>query len=79
MWRGEGRGAGYLGGGALTWAELFVFLKPNWEIIFLKKKVKVSLVDVVNCFVYIVSVLEKACVAKDLDMENKLEFDNSEI
>ena len=40
---------------------------------------KVSLVDVVNCFVYIVSVLEKACVAKDLDMENKLESNNSEI
>ena len=48
---GDGRGAGYLGGGALTWAELFTFLKPNWEIIF--EKVKVSLVDVVNCFVYI--------------------------
>ena len=40
---------------------------------------KVSLVDVVNCFVYIVSVLEKACVAKDLDMENKLKLHDSEI
>ena len=49
--QGRRRGAGYLGGGALTWAELFIFLKPNWEIIF--EKVKVSLVDVVNCFVYI--------------------------
>ena len=30
---------------------------------------KVSLVDVVNCLFVFVSVLEKACVAKDLDME----------
>ena len=40
---------------------------------------KVSLVDVVNCLFVFVSVLEKACVAKDLDMENKLESNNSEI
>ena len=36
------------------------------------KKVKVSLVDVVNCLFVFVSVLEKAPVAKDLDMRNKL-------
>ena len=40
---------------------------------------KVSLVDVVYCFVFIVSVLDKACVAKDLDIWNKLELYNSEI
>ena len=40
---------------------------------------KVSLVDVVNCLFVFVSVLEKASVAKDLDMENKLESNNSEI
>ena len=33
------------------------------------KKVKVFWVDIVDCFVLNVAVLDKACVAKDLDME----------
>ena len=45
---------------ALQW------LASPWEKIF--EKVKVSLVDVVDCFVFIVSVLDKACVAKDLNI-----------
>ena len=49
--REEGGEQAIWGGGASTWAELFAFLKPNWEKIF--EKVKVSLVDVVDCFVYI--------------------------
>ena len=49
--REEGGEQAIWGGGASTWAELFAFLKPNWEKIF--QKVKVSLVDVFDCFVYI--------------------------
>ena len=32
-----------------------------------------------DCSLFLVSVLDKACVAKDLDMENKLKSNNSEI
>ena len=30
--------------------------------------------NVVSCFLYLVSVLDKACVANDLDLENKLKL-----
>ena len=53
-----------------NWAELIVFLKPATKLgETILKKVKVFWVDIVDCFVLNVAVLDKACVAKDLDME----------
>ena len=49
--QGRRRGAGYLGRRSIDLSGALRFLKPNWEKIF--QKVKVSLVDVVDCYVYI--------------------------